>query len=86
MINMAYTELEACTALHVKPRCFNREATLPYGLEINHIRSAMEDFVDFLGFMNNQLHTKNIPRLESFLMPANFSSIVGEFMNITIPK
>lgn len=25
-------------------------------------------------------------RLESFLMPANFSSIVGEFMNMSIPK
>lgn len=46
----------------------------------------MKDFLDFLGFINHQLYTKGIPRLESFLMPANFSSIVGEFMNITIPK
>jgi len=46
----------------------------------------MEDFLDFLGFINQQLHIKGIPRLESFLMPANFSSIVGEFMNISIPK
>jgi hypothetical protein len=43
-------------------------------------------FVEFLGFINRQLHTKSIPRLESFLMPANFSSIVGEFMNMTIPR
>ena len=46
----------------------------------------MEEFIDFLGFVNQQLHTREIPRLESFLMPANFSSIVGEFMNMTIPK
>lgn len=44
------------------------------------------DFLGFLGFINQQLHAKNIPRLESFLMPAGFSSIVGEFMNISIPK
>ncbi|MFQ5398485.1 MAG: hypothetical protein ACE5E7_02695 [Anaerolineae bacterium] len=46
----------------------------------------MNDFVDFLGFINRQLHIKQIVRLESFLMPANFSSIVGEFMNMGIPK
>ncbi|MEK7409122.1 MAG: hypothetical protein AAB225_29010, partial [Acidobacteriota bacterium] len=28
----------------------------------------------------------SLPRLESMLMPANFSSIVGEFMSATIPK
>lgn len=46
----------------------------------------MEDFIDFLDFINEQLSTKSIPRLEGFLMAANFSSIVGEFMNISIPK
>ena len=46
----------------------------------------MAEFLEFLGFINQQLATKNLPRLESFLMPANFSSIVGEFMNLTIPK
>lgn len=46
----------------------------------------MNDYLDFLGFINLQLNTKGIPRLESFLMPANFSSIVGEFMSATIPK
>lgn len=46
----------------------------------------MNDFVDFIGFIDQQLYTKKIPRLEVFLMPANFSSIVGEFMNASIPK
>lgn len=47
---------------------------------------AMEDFIDFLGFINRQTHAKKTPRLESFLMPASFSSLVSEFMNINIPK
>lgn len=46
----------------------------------------MNDYLDFLGFINSQLHTKKIERLESFLMPANFSSMVGEFMTASIPK
>ncbi|MBI2804540.1 MAG: hypothetical protein HYX68_06100 [Planctomycetes bacterium] len=46
----------------------------------------MEEFVDFLGFVNGQLNTRQIERLESFLMPANFSSMVGEFMAAAIPK
>lgn len=46
----------------------------------------MSDFVDFLGFINQQLQRKGIERLEAMLMPANFSSIVGEFMNSSIPK
>jgi hypothetical protein len=46
----------------------------------------MADFLDFLGFLNQQLNTRQLPRLESFLMPANFSSMVGEFMSATIPR
>jgi len=79
-------ELQACTPVPVNPDCFNPNCVLPYGLRTEQVRRAMEDFIDFLGFINQQLHTKGIPRLESFLMPANFSSIVGEFMSISIPK
>jgi hypothetical protein len=46
----------------------------------------MEEFADFLGFINTQLHARKLERLESFLMPANFSSMVGEFMASAIPK
>jgi hypothetical protein len=46
----------------------------------------MQDYLDFLGFINAQLNTKGIERLESFLMPANFSSMAGEFMAAAIPK
>ena len=79
-------EAEACHPVAVNPRFFNPSCVLPYGLEVKHIRQAMVDFIEFLGFVNLQLHSKGIPRLESFLMPANFSSIVGEFMNTSIPR
>ncbi len=65
---------------------FNPKAKLPHGLIVEHVASAMSDFVDFIGFINQQLATKKIERLETMLMPANFSSIVGEFMTSAIPK
>lgn len=86
MVSPASLELRACTARAVDPAGFNPHASLPYGLEIGHIDSAMAEFVDFLTFINTQLHGHGTERLESFLMPANFSSIVGEYMNATIPK
>lgn len=79
-------EALACIPKPITTVSFNPNCVLPYSLTVEHISQAMKDFLDFLGFINQQLHTREIPRLESFLMPANFSSIVGEFMNITIPK
>lgn len=76
----------ACTPVPLNVDGFNPAVELPYGLETAHLRLAMQDFLDFLGFMNGQLYTRSIPRLESMLMSANFSSIVGEFMASTIPK
>lgn len=81
-----YSEQAACMPKPLNVEGFNLVANLPYGLDISHIRSAMNDFLDFLGFVNSQLSTKSIARIESMLMPANFSSIVGEFMSSTIPK
>lgn len=46
----------------------------------------MSDFLDFLGFVNVRLNTEKIARLESIMMSANFSSLVGEFMNSRIPE
>lgn len=76
----------ACHPLHVDPKHFNPKASLPFGLTIKHVATAMNEFVDFIGFINQQLATRKIERLEVMLMPANFSSIVGEFMTSTIPK
>ena len=83
---MIVSEFEACTPEPLNSNSFNPAVVLPYGLEVAHIRSALEEFVDFLGFMNLQLRSRQIPRLETFIMPANFSSLVGEFMNASIPK
>jgi len=79
-------EEQACVPVPTNPEYFNGRCVLPYGLKNEHIMQAMDDFLDFLGFINQQLYTKSIARLESFLMPANFSSMVGEFMNIGISK
>lgn len=79
-------ESAACTPRPLYAKGFNSKAVLPYGLTAKHVRSAMQSFLDFIGFVNTQLHTKRMDRLESFLMPANFSSIVGEFMSANIPK
>lgn len=79
-------EIKSCFPTPVDPRKFNKSCNLPYGLKTKHIQQAMEEFIEFIGFINQQLNSKNMPRLESFLMPANFSSMVGEFMNTSIPK
>lgn len=85
---MDYQELErqACYPQHVQIEDFNPNVQLPFGLTAEHLCSAMNEFVDFISFIDQQLATRQIPRLESFLMQANFSSIVGEFMNTSIPK
>lgn len=81
-----FTEFESCAPVQLRSAGFNPAAVLPYGLDITHVESALNEFLDFLGFINNQLHTRQIARLETMLMPANFSSIVGEFISATIPK
>jgi hypothetical protein len=75
-----------CLAEPVDRGCFNSSALLPYGCTIDHVYRAMRDFVDFLGFINTQLNTRGLVRLEVMLMPANFSSLVGEFIINAIPK
>lgn len=79
-------EFAACTPQAVLLQDFNPNVSLPYGLSSSHIFQAMVDFTDFLGSINLQLYSKGIERLESLLMPANFSNIVGEFMAAGIPK
>jgi hypothetical protein len=46
----------------------------------------MQDFLDFMGFINTQLNSRALQRLETMLMAANFSSMVGEFEIAAIPK
>lgn len=83
---MEQRETLACTPETLNQKGFNLSADLPYGLKIDDIASSMRGFLDFLGFVNQQFHSEGIQRLEAMLMPANFSSIVGEFMSSTIPR
>lgn len=76
----------ACQPHPIAASDFNPKADLPYDCTTQHIQLAMNEFIDFLGFINQQLHEKGIERLESMIMPANFSSIVSEFMITNIPK
>ena len=68
------------------PDGFNPKARIPFGLNTNHVLAAMLEFTEFLRLVDGSLIRKRIPRLEDMLMPANFSSIVGEFMASSIPK
>jgi len=70
----------------IKKAAFNAKAELPYGLQTEHIYGAMKEFTGFLRLVNTQLNQRGMQRLESMLMPANFSSIVGEFIAATIPR
>lgn len=79
-------EVAAARPLPIDRRYLNADAVLPFGLQPEHIAASMESFTNFLGFINVQLVSQGIQRLESMLMPANFSSIVGEYMIANIPK
>ncbi len=79
-------ERSACAPTPLHATGFNPRTELPYGLAIDHIQLAMLEFLSFLGFINQQLNTQGIERLETMLMAANFSSVVGEFMGSSIPK
>ena len=52
-------ELQACSPIAVDPDSFNPDCDLPYGLETIHIYQAMNEFIDFIGFINEQLKTKD---------------------------
>jgi len=80
------TEIAACTPVPIESSQFNPDCDIPYGCTVEHIQKAMEDFVDFLAFINTQLYARELDRLEMMLMPANFSSLVGEFMHTAITK
>lgn len=79
-------EAAACVPVPVDPGGFNSNATLPYGLTTDHLQRSMSSFTLFLGIVNQALYAKKLDRLETILMPANFSSIVGEFVGAAIPK
>jgi len=65
---------------------FNPNARIPFGISVENIFQAMVDFTDFLRTVDTELVRKQMARLEDMLMPANFSSMVGEFITANLPK
>jgi len=65
---------------------FNPNAKIPFGVSVEQVFHSMVDFTDFLQTVNTELVRKNMARLEDMLMPANFSSMVGEFITSNLPK
>lgn len=85
-MNFDSLEVRACHPEPVRIEHFNEAAEIPYDLTIGQICAAMNEFIDFIGFINQKLNGRGFPRLETILMPATFSSIVSEFMTSAIPK
>jgi hypothetical protein len=65
---------------------FNSKAMIPFGLTTEHIYRSMTDFTDFMRFIDIDLASQKIARFEDLLTTSNFSSMVSEFMSVTIPK
>ena len=65
---------------------FNPNAEILFGVSVEGIFRAMVDFTDFLRTVDTELVRKQMARLEDMLMPANFSSMVGEFITANLPK
>ncbi len=85
---MAATSAEerAVIPIPVDAKQFNSRCELPYGVTVDAVKASMNDFLNFLSLINTQLQSKSMPRFETIIMSANFSSIVGEFMSAGIPK
>lgn len=79
-------ERAACVPEPLNVQGFNAGAILPHGLTSAHIQAAMQDFLDILRFLNDQLYSQGLTRLEAMLMTATFSSIVSEFCVTAIPR
>lgn len=53
----------ACQPHPVEPKDFNPNANIPYGCTTEHIRLAMNDFIEFLGFFQSTAIWKRIRTL-----------------------
>ena len=80
------SDLAFCVPQQPSLENFNPDAKIPFGVSIENIFQAMTDFTDFLRTVDTELVRKQMARLEDMLMPANFSSMVGEFITANLPK
>jgi len=80
------SDLSSCTPEVPSFDDFNPKAIIPFGVSVEHVHRAMLDFVEFLRAVDTEFVRKGMSRLEDMLMPANFSSIVGEFITSSLPR
>ena len=79
-------DLTVCAPERPRIEHFNSNAKIPFGVSVEHVFLAMVDFTDFLRTVDSELVRNRMSRLEEMLMPANFSSMVGEFITSDLPK
>jgi hypothetical protein len=79
-------DLAICVPEQPSLEDFNKNSKIPFGVSVENIFHAMLDFTDFLKTVDTELVRKDMARLEDMLMPANFSSMVGEFITSNLPK
>jgi len=79
-------DLDYCVPERPVLENFNVNAKIPFGVSAEGVFHAMVDFTDFLRIVDTELVRKDMTRLEDMLMPANFSSMVGEFITSNLPK
>ena len=67
-------EASACIPSPISPDCFNPGCVLPYGLTIEYVRQAMNNFIDFLGFsaVNQRTITASVNRNGTQKMKENW--------------
>lgn len=82
----ALSHLECCEPEVPILADFNPKATIPFGVSVEHVQRTMANFADFLRVVDTALVRKGMLRLEDMLMPANFSSMVGEFIAANLPR
>jgi hypothetical protein len=80
------SDLTFCVLEQPARENLNPDAEIPFGVSAEHVFHSMVDFTDFLRTVDTELVRKDMARLEDMLMPANFSSMVGEFITSNLPK
>lgn len=80
-------EVNACTPALVRKADCNRAADLPpYGLTLDSLCQALNDFLTYLRCANGALNAAGMARLERSMMPASFSGFVSEWVKTRIAE
>ncbi len=70
----------------VTTKCFNRDATLPFGLLLKDFEMAMQDVYDFFYDVNLGLIERGLQRLDDMLRPAIMSGVLSDMLTASLAK